>query len=96
GVADGRYEQTLASFKEVRLKVPPKRATLRQCNPGWAFEVQGLDSTGKFLRNRTWFFKSTQGQDLTFELTLLGFREGDADDPELQFVLDSIRESPKK
>ena len=96
GVADGRYEQTLASFKEVRLKVPPKRATLKQCNPGWMFEVQGLDATGKFTRNRTWFFKSTQGQDVTFEMTLLGFREGDADDPELGFVLDSIRESPKK
>ena len=95
GIADARFLEACKSLKEVRVKVPPKRATLKQCNPGWAFEVQGLDAAGKFVRNRTWFFKSTQGQDLTFEMTLLGYREGDADDPELQFVLDSIRE-PKK
>ena len=95
GVADARFEEACGSLKEVRLKVPPKRATLKQCNPGWFFEVQGLDATGRFVRNRTWFFKSTQGQDTTFELTVEGHRENDADDPELQFVLDSIRE-PKK
>jgi len=95
GIADARFLEACKSLKEVRLKVPPKRATLKQCNPGWVFEVQGLDATGKFVRNRTWFFKSTQGQDVTFELTVAVHRENDVDDPELQFVLDSIRE-PKK
>jgi len=96
GIADGRFEEACAALKEVRVRSRPTRGSLKRCNPGWFFDVQGKDATGAPVRHRAWFFKATQGQEMTFEFSVLSHVEGDADDPEFQFVLDSIRETPKK
>jgi hypothetical protein len=95
GITDKCFQEAVYDLKKVKAKRPIARASLRQVDPGWGYEVCGTDGDGDFRLTRGWFFKSKTGRMCTYEVVMLEYREGLGEDPAMRFVLDSIREKGK-
>ncbi len=94
-VAEKVYEISCRTLARVKTRRPTARCTLRQCDPGWFFELEGTNLRGEYSRRRGWHFKSKEGWLTTYEVMVFDYREGERDDPALDSVLDSIREREK-
>ena len=59
------------------------------------FEIAGYDKDGDYLRWRDYYFKGKKTR-ATFNITVIEFGEHPPGDPELAFILSTIREPKKK
>jgi hypothetical protein len=97
GLASNEYEIRLRELKSVKTKKPPVKKTMnRGLDEGWYFEITGIQRDGDLAIERAWFFKSKAGHMTTLRLTLFEYKEELAADPLAQFILDSIREAPRR
>jgi len=89
------FEVACGQMKTVKARRPLFRATLKGCDPGWAFEVEGTDALGNYCLQRDWLFKSKKGNLTTYRISVRDARPGERDDPELQCLLDLVTEKAK-
>ncbi len=97
GLATNEYEIGLRGLKTVKSKKAPIKGRLNgRLDEGYAYEAEGIERDGDFSSERTWFFKSKAGHMTTFRVTIYDHKEDAVLDAVSRFVLDSIREVPRK
>lgn len=94
-IANKHFDAATEENGAVKTTLPLSRAALKQCDPGWAFDLRRPSPGGKWLRRRDWYFKSKQGHLTTYQVSIRDFRQGDPEDPALLGILESIREKRK-
>lgn len=77
-------------FRQVASKKAPRRGKLNDHVTGFAYELAGTSNGGRPLRIRAWVFRG-RGQR-SYGLNFMDEAPSDVPDPELEAVLDSLRE----
>jgi hypothetical protein len=97
GLATNEYEISLRDYKKLKSKKPASKLKLNpKLDEGWYFEAGGVDFDGDYVLKRSWYFKSKEGHMTTFRVTIYDYMEGAATGPDVEMLLDSIREVQRK
>ena len=95
GLSALRFQYT----KENMAEVVKSKAKIRSCSKklkALGFEILGKSDEGQHERIRTWHVRSKNNKKLTLYFTAQERGPYEKGDPELEFILASLRETPRK